>query len=126
MGDIEFTLTRCKAIETLLVKRFGATGQGLHEKISSVENLLPPNVVKQGRYIATIRNKITHDANYQTLDDRDRFIRACNEVEAALQNYQPGTQQNFNQGQQFFSENNREISVNLNEHFRTITNRSAI
>lgn len=119
MSDIEFVLAKCKTIETLLVESFGATGRGLHEKISSVEHLLSPRIVQQGRYIATIRNKIVHDANYPRLDDRDRFIQACNEVETALRNYQPGSQSNFHPEQQSNSSNFTNISVDVNSYFGT-------
>ncbi len=47
--------------ERLLETRFGATGRGLHEKLSSVEERIPEKVRRKIRFIATIRNKATHE-----------------------------------------------------------------
>jgi hypothetical protein len=84
MSDIELAITRTKALETLLEGALGATGKGLHEKVTSVEDRLPPPLVKKLRFVATVRNKIVHEASYQKLDDRDGFVRACDEAEAQL------------------------------------------
>jgi hypothetical protein len=119
MSDIELIITRCKTIETLLVERWGANGRGLHEKISSVENLLPSHIVKQGRYIATIRNKMMHDARYQNLDDRNRFIQICNEVETALRSDRSNYNSAYNYQKSSPSKNFTEISVDLNSYFGT-------
>lgn len=50
-----------QTLEQLLEKRFGAQGRGLHEKISSVETKLPEIIQRKARYVATIRNKATHE-----------------------------------------------------------------
>jgi hypothetical protein len=84
MSDIELAVTRAKGLEALLEQALGATGKGLHEKISSVQDRLPPPLVKQLRFIATIRNKIVHEVSYQQVDDRAGFLRACDEAEATL------------------------------------------
>ncbi len=84
MSDIELAITRTKSLEALLEQALGATGKGLHEKISSVQNRLPPQVVKQLRFIATVRNKIVHEVDYQEIDNRAGFTRACDEAEAAI------------------------------------------
>lgn len=84
MSDIELAVTRTKALESLLEQALGATGKGLHEKVSSVQDRLSPAQVKRLRFIATVRNKIVHEANYQQIDDRTGFIRACDEVEGEL------------------------------------------
>jgi hypothetical protein len=85
MSDLELAVTRTKALETLLEAGLGATGKGLHEKVTSVQPKLPPHLVKKLRFAATIRNKIVHEANYQQMDDRGGFVRACDEAEAELQ-----------------------------------------
>lgn len=58
-------LTRVTAIsqqtERLLEQRFGARGRGLHEKLTSVENRVPEPIRRKIRFIATIRNKATHE-----------------------------------------------------------------
>ena len=84
MSDTELAITRAKALETLLEEALGAAGRGLHEKVTSVEGRLPQPLVKKLRFVATVRNKIVHEAGYQKLDDRDGFVRACDEAEAQL------------------------------------------
>jgi hypothetical protein len=84
MSDIELAVTRTKLLESLLEQALGATGKGLHEKVTSVQEKLPQPLVKKLRFIATVRNKIVHEANYQQIDDRAGFTKACDEAEAAL------------------------------------------
>jgi len=84
MSDIELAVTRTKVLESLLEQALGAVGKGLHDKVSSVQTRLPPALVKKLRYIATVRNKIVHEADYQKIDDRAAYTRACDEAEAYL------------------------------------------
>src|SRR5215212_8436118 len=84
MSDIELTITRVKALESLLEQVVGATGKGLHEKVTSVQSKLSPALVKKLRFVATVRNKIVHESDYKQIDDRDGFVRACDEAEAEL------------------------------------------
>lgn len=84
MSDIELVINRTKALEAILERGLGATGKGLHEKVSSVEAKLPDALVRKLRFVATLRNKLVHDAGYQRLDDRPAFERACHEAEAEL------------------------------------------
>lgn len=84
MSDIELAVTRTKALEALLEQALGATGKGLHEKVTSVQARLPPALVKKLRFVATVRNKIVHEADYQQIDDRGGFTRAADEAETAL------------------------------------------
>ena len=83
MSDIELAVTRAKALEAVL-EQLGATGKGLHEKVSSLQQKLAPPLVKKLRFVATVRNMIVHDSDYATIDDRDGFVRACDEAEAEL------------------------------------------
>ena len=84
MSDIELVVTRTKALEALLEQGLGAAGKGLHEKVTSVQEKLPPALVKKLRFVATLRNKLVHDAGYQQLDDRPGFERACTDAEREL------------------------------------------
>jgi hypothetical protein len=84
MSDLELVIRRSKQLESLLEEGFGATGRGLHEKVTSVEGKLPPPLVKKLRFIATVRNKLVHDAKLDRLDDRKGFERACNDAEKQL------------------------------------------
>ena len=84
MSDIELAISRAKALEALLEQALGATGKGLHEKVTSVQNRLPQPLVKKLRFIATVRNKIVHESDYKQIDDPNGFVRACDEAEAEL------------------------------------------
>ncbi|HEY1191925.1 MAG TPA: hypothetical protein VGE74_30120, partial [Gemmata sp.] len=63
MSDIELAVTRTKALESLLEQALGATGKGLHEKVTSVQARLSPGLVKKLRFVATVRNKIVHESH---------------------------------------------------------------
>jgi hypothetical protein len=84
MSDIELAISRVKVLEVLLEQALGATGKGLHEKVTSVQDRLAPPLVRKLRFVATIRNKIVHESDYTQIDDRAGFIRACDEAEAEL------------------------------------------
>jgi hypothetical protein len=84
MSDIELVITRTKALEALLEQGLGAVGKGLHEKVTSVQDRLPPALVRKLRFVATVRNKLVHDTGYQQLDDRPGFERAGAEAEREL------------------------------------------
>lgn len=66
--NLDNIIERAKEIETILVD-MGATGKGLHEKVSSLETNLNKSVVKAIRYIATIRNNALHDDNFKLTKD---------------------------------------------------------
>jgi hypothetical protein len=82
-SDIELAVTTARRLESLLESRFGASGRGLHEKLASVEATLPPDVLRDGRYVATMRNKVVHEDSF-SLPDRDRFLRCAQAFEKAL------------------------------------------
>lgn len=44
------------------LESIGATGKGLHEKVTSVEKQLPEALVVKLRFIASVRNKVVHEA----------------------------------------------------------------
>src|SRR5258708_18174708 len=75
-SDIELAVTTARRLESLLETRFGASGRGLHEKLASVEATLPPDALRDGRYVATIRNRVVHEDSF-SLPDRDRFLRCA-------------------------------------------------
>ena len=85
MSDLDLAVRRSKRLEALLRDGLGATGRGLHEKTSSVEAKLPADLVRRLRFVATIRNKIVHDLDYDRMDDRGGFISACDECERRLE-----------------------------------------
>ena len=50
------------------LKRIGASGKGLHELTDSVEVVLNQPLVNKLRYIASIRNKVIHEHDFQLSD----------------------------------------------------------
>ena len=84
MSDIDLAVTNCKRLESLLEQKLGASGRGLHEKVSSVESRLPHELVHKLRLVATVRNKIVHESDYQNIDDRKKFIQTSKEAEKEL------------------------------------------
>lgn len=68
----EIVIENCKDLEARLSK-MGATGKGLHEKTSSLSDVLEPLLVKDLRTVATIRNKLIHEEDFslskQELED---------------------------------------------------------
>lgn len=81
--DLKKIIDRCKAIESVLVNKFGATGQGLHTKVDSVLNFMPPSIVKRLRFIASVRNSTLHEDGY--LPPIEGYLRACDAVDAELE-----------------------------------------
>jgi hypothetical protein len=79
----EMVIKTSKELEGFLVSEFGATGKGLHEKISSVQTQLTPQLVKRMRYLATIRNKVVHGETAD-IPDRSGFIRAYESSKSEL------------------------------------------
>ncbi len=67
-----------KKIEKALVKNYGAQGKGLHSKLSSVEDKLPPVLVNKIRFVASIRNKLVHEEDFK--DVPKGFIKTNKEV----------------------------------------------
>jgi hypothetical protein len=65
-SSIELAIRYCKQIESLLEQQFAAEGRGLHEKVSSVEDVISrrPRASKL-RWIATLRNKVVHEDGFE-------------------------------------------------------------
>lgn len=91
MSFVESVLARTREIESLLEKNFNATGKGLHEKASSVEGILDTTRVKRIRYIATIRNKLVHEADFKYDGDEKAFLELCEQIITSLK-YPGGVQ----------------------------------
>ncbi|GAL37897.1 hypothetical protein JCM19240_102 [Vibrio maritimus] len=72
MSDIESVVVRTRRLEKLLRQQYRADGKGLHQLVTSCEERLPHDVVSKLRYIATIRNKIVHEDDFE-LDDKSGF-----------------------------------------------------
>ena len=85
-NDYELVIRAQKHLEHIMVVELGGSGASLHENISSLASLLPSDLVRRLRYIATLRNKIVHDAAFDALPDRERFISELDASIAALNN----------------------------------------
>lgn len=72
-NDFELVIRSSKDLEHILDTQFNANGKGLHEKISSVDGL-SPELVKNMRYLATIRNKLVHEYDFNKIPEREKFI----------------------------------------------------
>jgi hypothetical protein len=82
MSDIDLAVTRSQRLEQLLEHDFNAHGRGLHEKVSSVADALPHDLVRKLRLVATVRNKVVHESG--RIDDRSRFLDAADAAEREL------------------------------------------
>lgn len=86
MGAIETVIRLSKKAEHILEKTYDADGRGLHEKLSSVEGKLPLALVKKLRYVATIRNKLVHEYDYE-LENPEEFYIAAKQAIAELEQF---------------------------------------
>ncbi|CAK4609376.1 unnamed protein product [Aphanomyces euteiches] len=88
-NDYELVIKCSKELEYILEASFGAQGKGLHEKISAASSQLSPQLVKQMRFLATIRNRLIHERGFDRIPDRERFIQqfeqAANELNQLVQ-----------------------------------------
>lgn len=89
-NDFELVIRASKELEQLLEAEFHApSGKnvGLHEKIGEASHnghKLPPNLVKSLRYIVTIRNKLVHEKDFNTIPERNNFVTTFDEAENSL------------------------------------------
>ena len=88
INQYEAVISSSRALESLLEQRFGATGKGLHERLTSVEHGIPAPLKKKIRFIASVRNQLVHQVGYQ-LEDPDAFLRASVEAIQQLQALTP-------------------------------------
>jgi hypothetical protein len=84
-NDYELAIKSSKELEYLLENEFNAQGKGLHEKISSASSQISPALVKNMRYLATIRNKLVHERGFDAIPDRKSFILKFEESVKELQ-----------------------------------------
>lgn len=80
---IEYTVR----LERLLKESYGATGNGFGQLITSVADRLPDNLVREGRRLAAMRNRVVHE--HVPLENRRDFIRRCERLEKKLSQLAP-------------------------------------
>ncbi|OWZ08164.1 hypothetical protein PHMEG_00019340 [Phytophthora megakarya] len=83
-NDYQVAIETSKELEYLLETEFSAHGQGLHEKVSSVESAIPVPTVRSIRYVATLRNRLIHDRDMRALPDRLMFIKKFDDAMVEL------------------------------------------
>ncbi|KAG7381886.1 hypothetical protein PHYPSEUDO_005502 [Phytophthora pseudosyringae] len=83
-NDYQLAIEASKELEYLLEKEFNAHGQGLHERVSSVESAIPVPTVRSIRYVATLRNRLIHDREMRALPERHTFIKKFNDAMVEL------------------------------------------
>lgn len=83
MSDLKSIIDSVKRIETTLVDRFQAEGRGLHEKLSSVEHMIPHKLQRSIRYLATLRNKAMHEDGYE-IEKPEDFLRQARQAHEQL------------------------------------------
>lgn len=88
-NDFELVIRATKDLEHLLETQFDAPrGKtvGLHDKISAVQRShnLSQDTVKKLRYLVTIRNKLVHDHDVNSLPNRVHFAKSYDSVEKEL------------------------------------------
>ena len=69
-----------RKIESILKDKFKAKGKGLHTYIDSIENMLDEPLIKDLRFIATIRNKSMHESTFKM----DNFMRYQRVAESTI------------------------------------------
>jgi hypothetical protein len=83
LSDIERVIRASKSLEKLLEQQYGAVGRGLHEKASSVEEQLDAATLKSLRWVATMRNKVVHEDDFE-LPDPQGFSDTVERLTKAL------------------------------------------
>jgi len=80
----ELIIKKAKKIEKLLSK-LGGEGKGLHEKATSIDAELDEGVIKKVRYLATVRNRLVHEDDFELdKDDLSAYKKVSVEVTAVL------------------------------------------
>jgi hypothetical protein len=73
MGQIETVFKYTRTVESILTHKFNAFGRGLHQKVNSIEFKLPDGLVLSIRRLASLRNKIAHECDFE-IEDLPMFI----------------------------------------------------
>ena len=82
-NDYEYAIRSSKELEWLL-ECLGGSGRGLHDRLTSIQEQLPPRLVRKVRYVATIRNRLVHERGFNAIPDRAAFSSNVNECLSEL------------------------------------------
>ena len=81
--EIAKIISQTREVENILKNKFKAQGNGLHQYISFVENQLSQSLLKDLRYLATIRNSAMHEHDFQ-IKDINRYVAVAQKSMDAL------------------------------------------
>ncbi|MFC3679090.1 hypothetical protein [Bacterioplanoides pacificum] len=84
MSIIEQVINHTKKAEHILETHFKAEGRGMHEKLSHAERYIPAPLLKKLRYVATIRNKMMHEHDFE-LSEPEIFLDTARKAVAQLE-----------------------------------------
>jgi hypothetical protein len=71
----DVVLPTAKEVESVL-RRLGYSGRGIHELVTCAGDDLTPDVRRATRKIATLRNKVVHEANFEMSDNEVNGFRS--------------------------------------------------
>mmetsp|Transcript_24989 Transcript_24989/g.30532 ORF Transcript_24989/g.30532 Transcript_24989/m.30532 type:complete len:115 (+) Transcript_24989:152-496(+) len=99
-NDFELVIRASKELEYLLETHFQAPSgkeYGIHEKISLAQHEGAPlssNIVRQMRYLITIRNRIVHERDFNCIPERQSFVQTFDKIETELKDLIPDANKN--------------------------------
>ena len=109
--SFDIIIPKSKAIEAQL-RRLGYIGKGIHGLITSAGDDLPNDVCRAARKVATIRNKVIHDARYTlTDDDLSAFLESAGFVSRELNHIWRRRKRSQKKAGAAASQRNRDSSV---------------
>ncbi len=109
-----------REIETILKDKFKAEGKGLHTYIDSIENKIEIQLVKDLRYIATIRNKSMHESSFK-INNFSRYKRVAEQSIYRLNNLTINKKVNQSAYRRRNNRDNRSKSRNLLKNIVLLT-----
>lgn len=73
-NEFEMVIRASKELEFVLEEEFGSKSKGLHGKITEARRFLTSKLVRDMRYLATIRNRMVHEQGYDDLPSKEKFV----------------------------------------------------
>ena len=113
-------ITYTREIESILKDKFNVQGKGLHTYLDKISFKIDEQLLKNLRYIATIRNKSMHESEFQV----DNFIRYENVAQKSISKLKELKKSPINSNNINFKRNRgKRVSSRNNKH-RTKRNSS--
>ena len=83
-----------KRIEAILEEKFGSTGRGLYEKMTTANMKLPEPLQKRIRYVATMRNKTMHEEGFE-IPNIPEYVKTCQSIAEQLEHLHANRKPSF-------------------------------